>query len=65
MNSASVSPDASIVWISIRDPFYLLGVWDSLYSGKKDPFFLPRVMWAKLFRETFEKGVPTIRTKAY
>ena len=27
-----------MVWINTRDPFYFLGVWDSLYLGKTDPF---------------------------
>ena len=30
--------------------FILSGVWDSLYLSKKDPFFLPRLMWAKIGR---------------
>ena len=38
--------DGVVHWINVRDPLYT-GVWESLYLCKADPFFLPRVMWAK------------------
>ena len=28
-----------VIWINVRDPFILFGVWDSLYLGIQDPFF--------------------------
>ena len=44
-----------LFWINVRDPLYFWGYGIPYnYLCKKDPDFLPRVMWAKFWFAQYE-----------